>query len=372
MSNVNDKYAGRVPMKIQRYIAVLLLLAFMVVGASAYEMRIYAPQSLKLGETIVVNGTTSLPAGMSFDIRLTRFEHTSEVKGTKHVIVQGDKNFTVEFPTIGYTRGIYKVETLPAGVPYLGNSITMRVVTLIDRSDEIVLTPPLQKVYDGFLTIAGNGAGLINSGVKVIVTSSNGTLLFGPEFIPSDYMGYFSKTFPIPGPGNYSVNISDAHGFIGNFTYTITKHQETQTTPITPTSTPTPNPTSATSVASRDKPAIFVVYSNPGPVRIYTSTGIDWDLEYLDRNGTIHKVHETGSQYPESVTFPSDGNTTRVTVYPYMYEDNNKNVTLYAENATDIQIFNTTPPTPMSTPKSSLPWLLFIVAIGLILMIKRK
>jgi len=359
-------------MKIQRYIAVLLLLAFMVVGASAYGIWIDAPQSLKLGETIVVNGTTSLPGDVPIDITLTRSENMNEVKSTKHVILRGDKNFTVEFPTTGYTRGEYKVEALyPSKLG--SDSRTMRVVILIDRSEEIILTPPLQKVYDGFLTIAGNGAGLINSGVKVIVTSSNGTLLFGPEFIASDYMGYFSKKFPIQGPGNYSVNFSDAHGFIGNFTYTITKHQETQTTPITPTPTPTPNSTvSATSVASRDKPAIFVVFSNPGPVLVYTSTGIDWDLEYLDRNGTIHKVHETGSQYPESVTFPSDGNTTRVTVYPNRYEDNNKNVTLNAENATDIQILNTTPPTPTSTPKSSLQWLLFIVAIGLSLMIKRR
>jgi len=369
---------------------ILLLLVLMVAGASAYEIAIEAPSSIQVGTPLVVNGTTNLAAGVSLDIVLSNADFTTTEIEKKNVMVQhNDENgsFSVVFNTTGLKKGLYKVEVSPiADYAFLGNSVTLRSVTLVDRSDELTMTPPLQKEYDGLLTIAGNGAGLINSGVKVIVSYSNGTLLFGPEFIGTDYMGYFSKTFTIPGPGNYLVNFSDSHGFIGNVTYSITKPRVPPPVITPPEETGTPSPAlhptvSAKSLSSRDTPAVFAVFSNPGPVRIFTSTGIDWELEYRDLNGTIHKVHETGVEYPESVTFQSDGNTTWVKVYPFKYEDNGT-VTLYGENALDIQNFkngeefspiaNETTSITTVTRKSAIPWLLFIVAIGIVIMVMMR
>ncbi len=119
-------------------------------------------------------------------------------------------------------------------------------------------------------------------------------------------------------------------------------------------------------------------------VRISTSTGVDWELEYLDLNGTPHRIHDTGSQYPESATFQSNGNTTWVKVYPFKYEDKDI-VTLYAENALDVQasakgvdFFPTTyEPTaiPVGVQSSPIPLWLFMGATGigfLILVRKRK
>ncbi len=370
----------------------MLFLALMVAGASAYEIVIDAPTSIQAGAPLVVNGTTNLADGVSISIALSNADYTTlEIEKKDLVVRHSDENksFSVVFDTTGLKKGQYKVEVLPVqDFSFLGSSVTIRPVTLVDRSDELVITPPLSKEYDGSLTIAGNSARLINSGVKVVVTSSNGTLLFGPEFIGTDYMGYFSKTFTIPEPGNYLVNFSDARGFIGNITYTITKPREPLPALVLPevTGTPAPSqspPVSARALASRDVPAYFAVIANPGPVRVYTSTGTDWILEYLDRAGTAHRVHEAGSQYPESVTFQGDGNTTWVKVYPFKYEDNST-VTLYAEGALDVQVAErgvdffpaTNPATSalVGIQTSPLPWLLFIGAtgIGVLVMLRKR
>jgi len=370
----------------------MLILALMVAGASAYEIVIDAPTSIQLGAPLVVNGTTNLADGLSISIVLSNADYTTTGIEKKEIVVQHsdeNKSFSMVFDTTGLKKGQYKVEVLPIpGFSFLGSSVTLRPVTLVDRSDELVLTPPLNKEYDGSLTIAGNSARLINSGVKVVVTSSNGTLLFDPEFIDTDYMGYFSKTFTIPEPGNYLVNFFDARGFIGTITYIVTKPGEPLPLRVLPeitgtTATPQLPSVSAKAVASRDAPAYFAVIANQGPVRVSTSTGIDWVLEYLDRTGTIHRVHEAGSQYPESVTFQSEGGTNWVKVYPFKYEDNST-VTLYAENALDVQVAKkgvdffpvtyATTSVPVGIQTSPLPWLLFIGAtgIGMLVLLRKR
>jgi len=377
---------------IPRYAAVMLFLALIVAGAQAYEIAIDAPTSIQAGAPLPVNGTTNLADGVSITIALSNADYSTIGIEKKDIVVQHsdeNKSFSVVFDTTGLKKGQYKVEVLPiSGFSFLGSSVTIRPVTLIDRSDELVITPPLNKEFDGSLTIAGNGPLMINSGLDVVVTSSNGTLLFGPEFIGTDYMGYFSKTFTIPEPGDYLVHFSDAHGFIGNITYTISKPREPLPVLVLPEVTGTPAlpqlpPVSARASASRETPAFFAVIANPGPVRISTSTGIDWVIEYLDRSGTIHKVHEAGSQYPESVTFQSDGGTTWVKVYPFKYGDNST-VTLYAENAMDVQtakkgvdFFPTTSATtsvPGGVQTSPLPFVLFLgaIAIGILVLLRKR
>jgi hypothetical protein len=372
---------------IPRYATIMIFLALMVAGASAYEITIDAPTSIQAGAPLPVNGTTNLADGISISIALSNADYTTVGIEKKDIVVQRsdeNKSFSVVFDTTGLKRGQYKVEILPIpGYSFLGSSVTIRPVTLIDRSDELVITPPLKKEFDGSLTIAGNGPRMINSGVDVVVTSSNGTLLFGPEFIGTDYMGYFSKTFSIPEPGDYLVHFSDARGFIGNITYTISKPREPLPALVQPDVTgtlvlPQSPLVFARASANRDVPAIFAVISNPGPVRISTSTGIDWVIEYLDRTGTLHKVHEAGSQYPESVTFQSDGGTTWVKVYPFKYEDNST-VTLYAENAMDVQAATkgvdffpdtyATTSVPVGIQTSPLPLVLFLGATGIAILV---
>ena len=154
---------------IPRYAAVMLFLALIVAGAQAYEIAIDAPTSIQAGAPLPVNGTTNLADGVSITIALSNADYSTIGIEKKDIVVQHsdeNKSFSVVFDTTGLKKGQYKVEVLPiSGFSFLGSSVTIRPVTLIDRSDELVITPPLNKAFDGSLTIAVNGPLMINSGL---------------------------------------------------------------------------------------------------------------------------------------------------------------------------------------------------------------
>ena len=367
--------------KVPGLLLVLVCLALMVAGVQAYEIMLDTPTSVQSGSPLLVNGTTNLPTGIGLDIVLWNADYHPIEIDRKHIVIEHSDDtarFSVTFNTTGLPKGVYKVE-----VPniqefsFLGSSVTIRPVIVIDRSDEIVIAPPLKKEFDGTLTVAGNGARMINSAVNIMVTGLNGSFFFGPVDVNTDYMGSFSETLRIPGAGDYHVRISDARGFITNITYSVTEVSDNLPVipvaggAVVPTATPVPS-VSAQSPASRDSPAIFAVISNPGMVRVYTSTGTDWVIEYLDHSGTVQRVHQAGLVDPESLVYTSDGNTTWIKVYPYKY-DTNSTVTLYGENALDIRPLKsgTDPfPAPAGTTRapdnsqtSPLLWLLFPAAV---------
>jgi hypothetical protein len=368
-------------------ILIFAIFCLLLTGvASAYEIRIDAPQTLKLGEIIVVNGTTSLPAGISFDIMLTRSEYTSEVKATRHVTVQGDKNFTVEFPTTGYTRGVYKVEILPTGeFRYLGDSITMRVVTLVDRSDEVKITSLPRQYLNGVLHVTGYANNARNDAIEMQVDSPDGTVLFGPSFIPTNLDGVFSKDFVIEKTGIYQVKLSDRKGFIGSYNVSVLD-QDVSNVPVvtSPPASQTPGTTSSTQSASifstRDQPAYFSVVTREGPVKVYTSAGTDWVIEYSDPSGQRVKTNSKGPGFPEELTIQGNGETQYFMVYPNKYSDK-ANVTLFAENVNDIEV-SLIPPTgfvasatvaQVPTTKASFPSVMVIISLGLVVLLwKRK
>jgi hypothetical protein len=368
-------------------ILIFAIFCLLLTGvASAYEIRIDAPQTLKLGETIVVNGTTSLPAGISFDIMLTRSEYTSEVKATRHVTVQGDKNFTVEFPTTGFTRGIYKVEILPTGeFRYLGDSITMRVVTLVDRSDEVKITSLPRQYLDGVLHVAGYANNARNDAVEMQVDNPDGTILFGPSFISTNLDGMFSKDFVIEKTGIYQVKLRDRKGFIGSYNISVLD-QDISTVPVvtSPPASQIPGTTLSTQSASifstRDQPAYFSVVTREGPVKVYTSSGTDWVIEYSDQSGQRVKTNSKGPGFPEELTIQGNGETQYFMVYPNKYSDK-ANVTLYAENVNDIEV-SLIPPTGFvasatvtqtPTTKTTFPSVIIVISLVLVAFLyKRK
>jgi len=66
---------------------------------SAYELTIYAPETVQKGEPLVVNGTSNIPAGISVEIILSRSEYTTEEIARKIVTIQSNKEFSVIFDT---------------------------------------------------------------------------------------------------------------------------------------------------------------------------------------------------------------------------------------------------------------------------------
>jgi len=363
---------------------ILIIAGFLLILAgpvAAYEISIFAPNSIQVGDPIVVNGTTNLPPGTSFDITLSHSDYITEIKDTKSVVIQQEQNFSVTFPTTGYVRGTYKIEVLPISqVRYLGNSITLRVIELKDRSDEVTFTSPLTQYQDKDLVITGTDKNVGNKGIDLQITAPDGTIIFGPVYITTTGSGAFSKATPINTSGNYTIAMGDQQGYIGTYIIKVlprtTEELPQQTFQSVPVSTSVSSPlatalsqSSASQFSSRDQPAYFTVSTKTGPVRVYTSSGTDWVIEYVDDSGKRVKMNNKGHDFPEEVTVQGDGNARYFMVYPNKYSDSDT-VTLYAENANDVKASSTIPAgfaagevAPVTT-KTSIPLWLAVPAIG--------
>ena len=206
-----------------------------------------------------------------------------------------------------------------------------------------------------------------------------GAVLFGPSFIPTNLDGSFSKDFIIEKTGIYQVKISDRKGYIGTYNISVLD-QDISTVPVvtSPPVSQTPDTTSpiqsASMFSTRDQPAYFSVATRQGPVRVYTSTGTDWVIEYTDPSGQRVKTNTKGPGFPEDLIIQGNGETQYFMVYPNKYSDQ-ANVTLYAENVNNITVKPdpahrvlflpaTVPPAP--TTKASFPAIIVIISIGLV------
>lgn len=333
-------------------VAVLLCCALCGGFAQAYELILKAPSQIQRGMPLVVNGTSNLPPGISVDIVLSKSMYTTEELDRETVTLQAGNEFSVVFDTSGYTKGIYKVE-VPAisGYSYLGDSVTLRVVEIIDRSDEINFKAFTSQEMDGTLDIEGVIAGMTNSGVQIGVTGPKDQPVFGPAYITVKGDGSFSKEVPITETGKYTISFTDGKGFIGTVTVTVT---EKFSATVPPTVIPTTNPiVSASAFASRDKPASFaIVTGGPGTIRVFTSSGIDWVIEYTDPAGKTVKVNEKGSVGNEEIIIDTTEDVVVLKVYPYSYAAEG-DVLLSADGAVKVEASSSGTPSPSAGSTSA-------------------
>ncbi len=116
-----------------------------------------------------------------------------------------------------------------------------------------------------------------------------------------------------------------------------------------------------------------------GPVKLRTSSSVDWVIEYIDDKGTLHMVNNQDGQNPEKAEFIGSGKIIYVKIYPYDYTENSE-VFLYAENVKSVSVSPTVPApfaatapqTPTGTPQSAPLPLMGIIAIGITLLLSRK
>jgi hypothetical protein len=356
----------------KKIVLLVLGLLFLPVIAAAYQVNIYAPETLAVGKPLVVTGVTTFPPGMSVDVVLYyQLTTTTEIK-RQVVSVRPDKSFRVVFDTTGLKTGTYKVEVPVNG---MGDSITMRLVQIVDRSEEIQMDSPLIQQVNGTLVVAGTITGDENSGVQIEVVGPDNSLVFGPQFVNTNYQGAFSTGVPISIPGEYEVSFTDAQGFIGTRIITATGLQ----LPVATLSETAPHTVvSAHAKASRDAPAYFTVKTGSGPVMLYTSSSIDWVIEYVDENGVLHVENNQDAQNPEKAAIAGSGKTIYVKIYPYNYSEQG-DVFLYAENADAISVSPTVPaPFTAAGPQASggipavpLMPLSGLAALGIALLLRR-
>jgi len=328
----------------KKIVLLVMGLLFLPVISIAYQVNIDAPETLTVGKPLVVTGVTTFPPGMAVDVVLYyQLTTTTEIK-RQVVSIKPDKTFRVMFDTTDLEPGTYKVEVPVNG---MGDSVTMRLVRIVDRSDEIMMDSPLRQQFTGTLLIAGTIKGDENSGVQVEVIGPDNTIVFGPRFVNTDITGAFSTDVRIKIPGDYEVSFTDAKGFIGSRIITATG-------PLTmiPTLSDAAAPktvVSAHAKASRDVPAYFSVYTGYGPVMLYTSSSIDWVIEYIDENGVLHVENNQNAENPEKAAITGSGNTIFVKIYPYESSEQG-DVSLNVENADAISV-SPTVPAPFTSTK---------------------
>jgi hypothetical protein len=355
----------------KKIVLLVMGLLFLPVIAFAYQVNIDAPETLTVGKPLIVTGVTTFPPGMAVDVVLYyQLTTTTEVK-RQVVGVKPDKTFKVVFDTTGLKTGTYKVEVPVNG---MGDSVTMRLVRIVDRSTEIQMDSPLHQQFTGTIVVAGTIKGDENSGVQVEVIGPDNSLVFGPQFVNTDYEGTFSTDVPIRVPGEYEVSFTDAKGFIGTRIITATEQQ----TPVATLYEAAPKSVvSAHAKASRDAPAYFIVVTGSGPVMLYTSTSVDWVIEYIDDKG-LHVENNQDAQNPEKAAIMGSGNTIFVKVYPYKYSEQG-DVFLYGENAKAISVSpivpapfaGTIPQATGGIPGVSLMPLTGLAALGFALLLRR-
>jgi hypothetical protein len=320
------------------YKLVLLVLGlFVLIGnASAYQINIDAPATLTVGKPLVVNGTTNFGIGTPIDVVLYhQLTSTTEIK-RKIAYVQSDHTFRVVFDTTKLEKGIYKVEVPASG---LGESINMRQVELVDRTDEISLTTGItSQEFTGTLKITGTLKNNKNSGIQIEVIALDGGRVFSPKFIPTDSAGMFILEIPITEPGEYEVVFTDTQGYVGTKAITVTGGVKSNQVVAATTKTRL----SAHAPASQDVPAYFEVKTISGPMTVYTSSDVNWVIEYGDATGSIRTVNDHGELNPEQVEIYGNGSSVFFRVYPYEGAGRDE-VFLYVENARSIRVSPTVP-----------------------------
>jgi len=234
----------------KRILLIALCLACFVGTVSAYGLYIYCPESIQTGLPLKCSIDSNLPAGNTFDLVLYYSQYTSTEISSQAVTIQEDHNTQYRlFETEGLPGGMYKVEVqnLKRGEEGLSSdSVTYKLVTVLDRSGDITITAPVTQILEEALRIEGSVRKLSNEGVQIEVRGPEGRI-FGPSYIGTkteikDDSGVFTYRVPVTNPGIYEVSFSDTKGFIGIKKFTVAEPPTPEQTPIPTTIPPTTLP----------------------------------------------------------------------------------------------------------------------------------
>ncbi len=346
----------------------LVLLILMCGPVSAYYLSIDAPAQVKVGEPILVTGSTNTPPPDKIDIVFSQSLNIPiEIERQSIQITEkGDTTFNVTFKTDGLEKGNYKVEGLSQSQrDFSAGSRSIRVVKIIDRSDIITFTSPTWQEFEKTLLIEAKISGYQENAIQMEVTKDHKTI-FGPESIPVSG-GRVKYELPIQEPGTYEVSFTDYDGFIGKYSivseerdqYHLTAPIETSETAsasasepdiketVKATATPTPiTPEKITGITaeaevSRDNPAFFVIITNKTPIIIQATGKTDLVFEYKTmQDGASVKVNEEMGTSPETVTITESVPEIYLKVYPYSFKAAEK-VTITADTANTIALSDT-------------------------------
>lgn len=251
----------------KRILLIALCIASIVGTASAYGLYLDCPASIQVGLPLKCSIDSNLPAGNTFDLIMYYSQYTATEIRRQTVTIQEDHNTQYRlFETEGLPGGTYKIEVqnLKRGEEGLSSdSVTYKIVKVIDRTNEITITAPVTQTLEEALRIEGSIDKLGNEGVQIEVRGPEGRI-FGPQYIGTkedikNNAGVFTYRVAVSNPGTYEVSFSDPKGYIGIKKLTVAEPPtpEPTTVPTTvptttrpPTTVPTPLPTTTQSPLS--------------------------------------------------------------------------------------------------------------------------
>ncbi|MDD4127776.1 MAG: hypothetical protein PHV39_08860, partial [Methanomicrobium sp.] len=170
----------------------------LVCGANAYIINFDVPSQINLGDTIVIDGTSTINPGTTMTIVLYSQTNSIQEISRKSFTIQSDGSWKVTFETDGLSKGNYKFEIPDTSDVGLGSSSTKyRTFEIIDRTDQIVITSSLTQEYNGYLSVAGRSTTRGNLGIEIMVDDGK-NIIFPEEWISTDSNGLFRKEVTIP------------------------------------------------------------------------------------------------------------------------------------------------------------------------------
>jgi len=235
---------------VYRIIITLLVVVALISSADAYIITLDTPDHIYLGSPLTVTGNTSFPEGTYFDIVLFYSKYTAGEITRQKVIIDESRLFRADFETRDLQKGQYKVEVhniVSDGKEFVESSlgsasVTRRVITIVDRSDEIGLESSQSQELSTALVVTGKIKDM-DKGVVTLRAFGPEDFTFGPQQLITtsgfaDKDGHFSTRIPVALPGEYQVSLSDKDGFIGELSFNVTS-EEDETLIISPTPTAT-------------------------------------------------------------------------------------------------------------------------------------
>ena len=235
----------------KRILLIALFLLAMVGTVSAYGLYLNCSDKVQAGATLKCSVDSDFPAGTTFNLVLYQSGYTATQVKKQPVTIQADKKTQyLVVDTTGLPGGTYKAEMQYTGSdePRLrSDSITLQLITVVDRSSEIEVTSPVTQNLNEALRIEGEVKNLGNDGVEIEVKGPDGRI-FGPQWIQTkedikNGAGIFTQKVTVTSGGDYTVEFSDTGGYIGSKTFTV----------VAPTIATTAIPTTTAAVAKTAK-----------------------------------------------------------------------------------------------------------------------
>ena len=249
----------------KRILLIALILLCLVGPVSAYGLYLSCPESVQAGVPLKCTVDSDFPPGTTFNLVIYQSMYTATQLRKQAITVQeNQKTQYIILDTEGLPGGSYKAEIQYTGADVdrlRSDSVTLQLITIIDRSTSIEITSPVTQNLKDALRIEGSIAKGSNNGVEIEVRGPDGRI-FGPQWIQTktdikNDAGIFTQRVDVSGGGEYTVDFSDAKGYIGQKSFTVvapttqptavpvTTAEVVRTTRTLATTVPTPWPTTS-------------------------------------------------------------------------------------------------------------------------------